>query len=330
MNYTQNIDTKHPDQSPSSYREKKRQIYKLQSLPLSEKVAYSQHIIDEILIEHQKPVIAWSGGKDSTVLLHLILKQRPNIEVVWVNTGVEFPECVGFIRQLAHDWGINLYIAKPKMNFWEVVDKYGYPFFGKGNGSGYWYNRVKLWKRKGNKELSRIIEIARASNECCRILKENPAKNLYRELNVDCVVLGNMVSESHQRFLIWYKKGEHFFSNSESRWKAWPLSIWTDENIWEYHRLNLLPHSPIYDKGHRRNGCWPCLMDLKFKDNHLRTLHQTHPKLWKFLIEKKGVGEVILALKLGLNREEMDEQYEGLRKRVHHLIKQRPCFFDVI
>lgn len=71
-------------------------------------------------------------------------------------------------------------------------------------------------------------------------------------------------------------------------------------------------------------------MDLKFKDNHLRTLRQTHPKLWKFLMEKKEVGEVILALKLGLNREEMDEQYEVLRKRVRYLIEERPCFFDVI
>jgi len=71
-------------------------------------------------------------------------------------------------------------------------------------------------------------------------------------------------------------------------------------------------------------------MDLKFKDNHLRTLRQTHPKLWKFLVEKKGVGEVILAIKLGLNREEMDEQSEGLSKRVQHLIEERPCFFDIV
>lgn len=160
-------------------------------------MAYSERIIAETLGKHRKPAVAWSGGKDSTVLLYLVLQQEPNIEVVWVNTGVGYPECVKFIRRLTCDWEINLHIAKPKMCFWEVVNKYGYPFFGKGNGSGYWYNRVNLWKRKGRDELARTIEVAKASTECCRILKENPAKKVYRELNTDCVILGNMVAESH-------------------------------------------------------------------------------------------------------------------------------------
>lgn len=214
--------------------------------------------------------------------------------------------------------------------FWEVVDKYGYPFFGKGNGSGYWYNRVNLWKRKGHDELARTIEVAKASTECCRILKENPAKKVYRELNTDCVILGNIVAESHQRLLTWIKKGDHFYSSSERRWKAWPLAIWTDENIWKFHEFHNLPHSPIYDQGHRRNGCWPCLMDLKHPDNHLQAMRQSHPKLWHFLVGQKEVGEVILALKLGLNREEMDEQCEELRRHVRYLIKERPCFFDKV
>jgi 3'-phosphoadenosine 5'-phosphosulfate sulfotransferase (PAPS reductase)/FAD synthetase len=325
MNYVQDIKN-----TECSYREKKIEIQSLRSLPLKEKIKYSERIIKKILEMQHRPVVAWSGGKDSTALLYLVLREEPKIDVVWVNTGVEYPECVKFIRQLASNWTINIHIAKPATTFWKVVDKYGYPFFGKGNGSGYWYNRVDLWNRRGHGELARTIEVAKASNECCRILKENPAKKLYRELNTDCVILGNIVAESHQRFLTWIRKGDYFYSTSEGRWKVWPLSIWTDDDIWEFHKLNMIPHSSIYDKGHRRNGCWPCLMDLKFKDNHLSALRQSHPKLWHFLVEEKEIGEIILALKLGLSRKEMDEEYEKLRKDVRHFIRTNPCFFDAI
>jgi len=72
------------------------------------------------------------------------------------------------------------------------------------------------------------------------------------------------------------------------------------------------------------------MMDLKYKDNHLQALHKSHPKLWNFLIARKGVGEVILALKLGLSREEMDNQHMDLARSVRHLIDKSPCFFDEI
>jgi len=69
-------------------------------------------------------------------------------------------------------------------------------------------------------------------------------------------------------------------------------------------------------------------MDIKFADNHLCALPRFHPKLWNFLVEKKGVGEVILALKLGMNKEEMNNSSTELTKRVQALVNSRPCFFD--
>lgn len=310
------------------YKQKRDELTSLKYMSLEQKVERTKSIISIALNNHQRPIVAWSGGKDSTVLLYFVLKQMPDIDVVWVNTGVEYPECVNFIMRLTNEWGIKLHIARPEITFWQVIEKYGYPFFGKGNSRGYWFNRVNLWKRKGKKELARIIEISKASTECCRILKEKPADKVYKALGVDCIILGNIVEESHQRFLIWAKKGDYFYSSSEKRWKAWPLSIWTEQDIWKAHQIYNIPHSEIYDKGHRRNGCWPCLMDIKFPDNHLRSLRETHPKLWHFLIWEKGIGEVILALKLGLRKEEIEQNKEFLRKRVAFYIEQRPCFFD--
>ena len=71
-------------------------------------------------------------------------------------------------------------------------------------------------------------------------------------------------------------------------------------------------------------------MDLKYPDNHFRAMRRSHPKLWKFLVNEKKIGEVILALKLGFTREEMEDRSAELEKKAIALIKNRPCFFDKI
>lgn len=65
-----------------------------------------------------RPALAFSGGKDSTVLWHLFRAHFPEwadrLVVIYGNTGVEYPECVVFSRQLAKDWGNgNFYEAFP-------------------------------------------------------------------------------------------------------------------------------------------------------------------------------------------------------------------------
>lgn len=53
--------------------------------------------------------LAFSAGKDSTVLWHLILTHFPEVAdrmvVIYGNTGIEYPECVRFARSLAQEWG---------------------------------------------------------------------------------------------------------------------------------------------------------------------------------------------------------------------------------
>lgn len=65
-----------------------------------------------------RAALAFSGGKDSTVLWHLIRthfpEQAKRMKIIYGNTGVEYPECVKFSRQLASEWGRgNFYEATP-------------------------------------------------------------------------------------------------------------------------------------------------------------------------------------------------------------------------
>lgn len=73
-----------------------------------------------------KVYVSFSGGKDSTVLLHIARQLYPDIEAVFVDTGLEYPEIREFVKTFD-----NVTWLKPEMNFREVVTKYGYPMISK-------------------------------------------------------------------------------------------------------------------------------------------------------------------------------------------------------
>lgn len=85
--------------------------------------------------------VSFSGGKDSTVLSDICAKWCKVIEkplyLVFVNTGLEYPEIQAFVKEYAqylrykHGIEVVLEILRPKMRFDEVIKKYGYPIIGK-------------------------------------------------------------------------------------------------------------------------------------------------------------------------------------------------------
>ena len=72
-----------------------------------------------------KVVISFSGGKDSTVLTHLVHGLYPNVPLVFANTGLEYPEIQAFAKKMGAEF------VRPKMRFDEVISTYGYPLISK-------------------------------------------------------------------------------------------------------------------------------------------------------------------------------------------------------
>lgn len=99
-----------------------------QKLPLDIKVNMTKQRIRE-WVDHyglDSVYVSFSGGKDSTVLLHIARQIYPDIKAVFVDTGLEYPEIREFVRTWHNvDW------IKPKMTFKQVIEKYGYPFISK-------------------------------------------------------------------------------------------------------------------------------------------------------------------------------------------------------
>lgn len=106
----------------------KEELKQLQSLPLDVKIRKTQQRIKEWVgrFGEDGVYVSFSGGKDSTVLLDIVRKMYPGIEAVFVNTGLEYPEIVDFVKQYE-----NVTTLRPKKNFRQVLTEYGYPVISK-------------------------------------------------------------------------------------------------------------------------------------------------------------------------------------------------------
>ena len=69
---------------------------------------------------------SFSGGKDSTVLLHIARQMYPEMKAVFIDTSLEYPEIIQFVKTFDNvDW------LRPKMGFKQVCEKYGFPLISK-------------------------------------------------------------------------------------------------------------------------------------------------------------------------------------------------------
>ena len=116
-------------------------LRQLQSLPLQAKITLAEQRIMEWYKHFDGNVyISFSGGKDSTVLTHLVHGIYPDIPLVFANTGLEYPE----IRRFAESMGAEpIY---PRMRFDQVISKYGYPLISKEVSEAIYYARKIIAK----------------------------------------------------------------------------------------------------------------------------------------------------------------------------------------
>lgn len=103
------------------------QLKQLQALPLNIKIRKTEQRIRKWYEHWEGNVcISFSGGKDSTVLLDIVRNLYPNVQAVFSDTGLEYPEIKEFVKTFP-----NVTIVRPKHSFKEILTKYGYPIINK-------------------------------------------------------------------------------------------------------------------------------------------------------------------------------------------------------
>lgn len=137
-----------------------KRLEELRALPLERKIQISQtRIIEWYKHYNGNVVVSFSGGKDSTVLLHLVRRIFPDVKAVFSNTGLEYPEIQKHVMSIE-----NVDIVRPTMRFDEVISTYGYPLIGKEVAEAIFYAR-RIRSQSGNVERERDQTAPRKRSE---------------------------------------------------------------------------------------------------------------------------------------------------------------------
>ncbi len=308
----------------------KDDLRQFQSLPLDLKVALTKQRIREWVNWYGSNgvYVSFSGGKDSTVLLHIVREMYGNdIPAVFVNTGLEYPEIQDFVKTFK-----NVVILKPKMRFDEVIKKYGYPLISKNVSQTIYEARQKPDGREATKfqrdsayntkygtrfDLTKWTPLLKAtdvriSHMCCQITKKNPAHE-YEKSTGRTPILGTMTEESALRETEWLHSGCNSFDGKRPSSK--PMSFWTEQDVLRYIKENGIPICSVYGDivavddeknqysdtlfdgmklkttGCQRTGCMFCAFGAHCRDDtRFLDLKQTHPKQYAYCV---GGGEFV-------------------------------------
>lgn len=264
-------------------------LKQLQAMPLQIKILMSKTRIrawiDEFGVDGV--YISFSGGKDSTVLLDLVREDYPNVKAMFVDTGLEYPEIREFVKTFD-----NVDIIRPKMNFKQVIEKYGYPFIGKEVSKNVYYAKRSLERGDlGGVHLKKLLGTHTDNNgdkskfctekykflldspfpissNCCDVMKKAPAHS-YEEKNLKiCSVYGDVVVDYGSEDQL---NGQLDFSD---------FGLTTDNR-------------KLKTTGCSRTGCMFCGYGCHLEkpgEGRFERMKETHPKLYDYIMRPKEQG----------------------------------------
>lgn len=224
---------------------------------------------------HDEVYVAFSGGKDSSVLsdicgfwcsLHGI-----TLYLCYVDTGLEYPEIRRHVKDYAeylrqkYKIEVVLDIVRPKMRFDEVIKKYGYPMISK-EVSKCVSSAKRLDSKYGQICRSRLegthtqksgetslYNCAKykplldmdfdVSHRCCDIMKKTPSHE-YAKRTGRKPITAQMACESRLREQQWIKHGCNGFDMATPT--SNPMSFWTEQDVLQYIKKYEIPIASVY------------------------------------------------------------------------------------
>lgn len=201
---------------------------------LKELEAEAIYVIREVAAQFEKPVMLFSGGKDSIVMFHLARKAFAPAKVPFpllhIDTGHNFPETIAFRDQLMEETGTRLLVryVQDSINQGRVVEEQGY------NASRNKLQTVTLLDALEELKVDCALGGGRRDEEKAR------AKERFFSHRDEF----GQWDPKNQRPELWNifnsKKhmGEHF--------RVFPISNWTEMDVWQYILLENIPIPSLY------------------------------------------------------------------------------------
>lgn len=206
--------------------------------------------------------LSFSGGKDSLACYGLASRAVDRLTLIFVNTGLEFPETVKYVRDFAKKNRERLLVAEAGDAFWQQVDSFGPP--------------------------------AKDFRWCCKVCKLAPLTDLIEKNFPDgtLTIEGNRAYESFARSTISFVEKNPFVPNQVI---LNPIREWRAVDVWGYIWWRNLDYNPLYEMDYERIGCYLCPSCLESEWRNTSRIHPALHRDWderlKAWSKKSGSGE---------------------------------------
>jgi phosphoadenosine phosphosulfate reductase len=236
-----------------------QKIIKANKISLSEIEDEAIGFIEKVATQYKHYAVAYSGGKDSLVTLDLVAQSDVPYDIIFADTGLEFPETLENIDLISKNYNRKIYTDENQSwDFWERFEQFGPP--------------------------------TRNSRWCCKSSKLAPVNNIleknYPRNEKVLTYLGKRRFESYGR--------SQEPRLSQNPWipkqiSAAPINNWNAFEVFLYIKSHNLMDllNPLYIQGYVRIGCWVCpassLADFSM-------LEKSHPSL--FMKLNKRLSEI--------------------------------------
>ncbi|MEX2275721.1 MAG: phosphoadenylyl-sulfate reductase [Actinomycetota bacterium] len=173
----------------------------------------------------ERIAIASAFQADGTVAMHLATAIRPDVPILFLETGFQFAETLAFKEQMVQRLGLN------------VIDLVG-------------RHTVEQQEREHG---PRLYE--RDPEHCCEMNKVRPMFEALRGLDAWITAFRRDSSPTRANAPI---LDLYDLEPGRPMLKINPMATWTRRDVWQYLKEYDLPHNPLYDLGYTSIGCAPC------------------------------------------------------------------------
>ena len=193
---------------------------------IEQKVQAAKSLIADVLAKSSLPCVTSSFQTECVVLVHMVREFRPDIPVLFLETGYHFPETIEYRDKMTAEWNLNLRNLESKQSVADQEKEFGI-----------------LYKS--------------APDQCCKLRKVGPLFAGLSEFSTWFTALRRDQSPTRANL----QEIEPFkLPGGKSIDKISPLAGWTNRDVWAYLTQHNIPTLSLYDQGYTSIGCAPCTL----------------------------------------------------------------------